>query len=110
MRHNSYLYGRPGDKLYYAEHKPHARLTQGTVQHDIGPQMCARYSLSKEQITMLIGEIEVIINIGARYNIAPTQIVPAIVRKGFSPRLTSISIVALTVQEILDEHIAKKLM
>ena len=41
---------------------------------DIGPQMCARYSLSKEQITMLIGEIEVIINIGARYNIAPTQI------------------------------------
>jgi len=42
--------------------------------------MCARYSLTKEQITMLIGEIEVIINIGARYNIAPTQIVPAIVR------------------------------
>jgi len=25
---------------------------------DIGPQMCARYSLTKEQITMLIGEIE----------------------------------------------------
>lgn len=49
--------------------------------------MCARYSLTKEQITMLIGEIEVIINIGARYNIAPTQIVPAIVRsaKGFEP-------------------------
>ena len=42
--------------------------------------MCARYSLTKEQITMLIGEIEVIINIGARYNIAPTQIVRAIVR------------------------------
>src|ERR1035441_8544317 len=42
--------------------------------------MCARYSLTKEQITILIGEIEVIINIGARYNIAPTQIVPAIVR------------------------------
>jgi len=42
--------------------------------------MCARYSLTKEQITMLIGEIEVIINIGARYNIAPTQNVPAIVR------------------------------
>lgn len=47
---------------------------------DIGPQMCARYSLTKEQITMLIGEIEVIINLGARYNIASTQIVPAIVR------------------------------
>ena len=29
---------------------------------------------------MLIGEIEVIINIGARYNFAPTQIVPAIWR------------------------------
>ena len=29
--------------------------------------MCARYSLTKEQITMLIGEIEVIINLGARY-------------------------------------------
>ena len=40
--------------------------------------MCARYSLTKEQITMIIGEIEVIFNIGARYNIAPTQIVPAI--------------------------------
>jgi len=36
------------------------------------------FSLTKEQITMLIGEIEVIINIGARYNIAPTQIVAAI--------------------------------
>ncbi|HXE41864.1 MAG TPA: SOS response-associated peptidase [Candidatus Baltobacteraceae bacterium] len=42
--------------------------------------MCARYSLTKDQITMLIGEIEVIINIAARYNIAPTQIVPTIVR------------------------------
>jgi putative SOS response-associated peptidase YedK len=80
MRHNSFLYGRRGDEFYYAEHKPHARLTQEAVQHDIGPQMCARYSLTKEQITMLIGEIEVIINLGARYNIAPTQIVPAIVR------------------------------
>jgi len=40
-------------------------------------QMCAHYSLTKEQISMLIGEIEVIINLGARYNIAPTQIVPA---------------------------------
>src|ERR1035438_5554855 len=77
MRHNSFLYGRRGDEFYYAEHKPHARLTQEAVQHDIGPQMCARYSLTKEQITMLIGEIEVIINLGARYNIAPTQIVPA---------------------------------
>src|ERR1035437_6412818 len=49
--------------------------------------MCARYSLTKDQITMLIGEIEVIINIGVRYNIAPTQIVPTIVRsaKGFEP-------------------------
>jgi len=55
-------------------------LTRAAVQYDIGPQMCARYSLTKEQITMLIGEIEVIINIGARYNIAPTQIVPVIWR------------------------------
>lgn len=49
--------------------------------------MCARYSLTKDQLTILIGEIEVIINIAARYNIAPTQIVPAIVRaaKGFEP-------------------------
>ena len=47
--------------------------------------MCARYSLTKEEIKILIGEIEVIINIGARYNIAPTQIVPTIVRspKGY---------------------------
>jgi hypothetical protein len=28
--------------------------------------MCARYSLTQEQITILIGEIEVVINIGAR--------------------------------------------
>jgi len=34
---------------------------------------------------MLIGEIAVIINIGARYNIAPTQIVPAIVRSANRP-------------------------
>ena len=47
---------------------------------DFGPQMCARYSLTQEEIAILIGEVEVIINIGARYNIAPTQIVPAIVR------------------------------
>jgi hypothetical protein len=59
MRHNSYCYGRRGDELYYAEHKPHARLTRAAVQPDIGPPMCARYSLTKEQITMLIGEIEV---------------------------------------------------
>ena len=26
---------------------------------DIGPQMCARYSLTQEEITILIGEIEV---------------------------------------------------
>jgi putative SOS response-associated peptidase YedK len=60
--------------------KKHFRPTGWTA-------MCARYSLTKEQITILIGEIEVIINIGARYNIAPTQIVPAIVRsaKGFEP-------------------------
>jgi hypothetical protein len=34
---------------------------------DIGPQMCARYNLTKEQITMFIGEIKVIISIGARW-------------------------------------------
>lgn len=80
MRHNPYLYGRRGDEHYYAENKPHARLTHTARQYDIGPQMCARYSLTKEQITMIIGELEVVINIGARYNIAPTQIVPAIWR------------------------------
>jgi hypothetical protein len=80
MRHNSFLYGRRGDEFYYAEHRPHARLTRTASAMDIGPQMCARYSLTKEQITILIGEIEVVINIGARYNIAPTQIVPAIWR------------------------------
>jgi len=85
MRHNPYLYGRPGDKFYYAQkkshaQKSHARLTRAASAMDIGPQMCARYSLTKEQITMLIGEVEVIINLGARYNIAPTQIVPAIWR------------------------------
>jgi putative SOS response-associated peptidase YedK len=47
--------------------------------------MCARYSLTKEQITLLIGEIEEIINLGARYNIAPTQIVPA--NRGHRPPL-----------------------
>ena len=80
MRHNPFCFGRHGDEFYYAAHKPSARLTRTASAIDIGPQMCARYSLTKEQITMLIGEIEVIINIGARYNIAPTQIVPAIVR------------------------------
>ena len=49
--------------------------------------MCARYGLTKERITMLIGEIEVIINIGARYNIAPTQIVPA--KVAATPRRSS---------------------
>jgi putative SOS response-associated peptidase YedK len=39
--------------------------------------MCARYSLTQEQIMMLIGEVEVVINLAARYNSAPTQIVPA---------------------------------
>jgi hypothetical protein len=47
-------------------------LAAAAVQYDIGPQMCARYCLTKEQITMLIGEIEVVINIGARYNISST--------------------------------------
>jgi hypothetical protein len=66
MRHNPYCFGRLGDEFYYAQFKPHALLTRAAVQPDIGPQMCARYSLTKEQITMLIGEIEVIINVGAR--------------------------------------------
>jgi hypothetical protein len=66
MRHNPYYFGRRGDEFYYAQLKPPARLTQTASAMDIGPQMCARYSLTKEQITMLIGEIEVIINIGAR--------------------------------------------
>jgi hypothetical protein len=40
--------------------------------------MCARYSLTKEEITMIIGEIEVVIKIQARYNIAPKQRAPVI--------------------------------
>ena len=47
--------------------------------------MCARYSLTKEELTILIGEIEVIIKLGARYNIAPTQIVPTIIRSPKGP-------------------------
>lgn len=49
--------------------------------------MCARYSLTKDQLTILIGELEVIITLGARYNIAPAQIVPVIVRSaaGYEP-------------------------
>jgi hypothetical protein len=43
-------------------------------------RMCARYSLTQEQITILIGEVEVVIKLAAGYNIAPTQIVPAIWR------------------------------
>ena len=68
------------NEFYYAEHKSSARLTRTASAMDFGPQMCARYSLTQEEIAILIGEVEVIINIGARYNIAPTQIVPAIVR------------------------------
>jgi putative SOS response-associated peptidase YedK len=44
--------------------------------------MCARYSLTKEGISILIGEIEIIISIGARYNIAPKQIIPVIFNNG----------------------------
>jgi putative SOS response-associated peptidase YedK len=40
--------------------------------------MCARYSLTKEAITIIIGEIEIVINIKARYNIAPRQQAPVI--------------------------------
>jgi hypothetical protein len=72
MRHNPYLYGRRGDEFYYSQLKPHARLARAAVQLDIGPQMCAPYSLTQEEITILIGEIEVIINLAARYNIAST--------------------------------------
>jgi hypothetical protein len=85
MRHNPYFLGRSlrtatTNEFYCAQLKSDARFTRAAVQHDIRSQMCARYSLTKEQITMLIGEIEVVINIGARYNIAATQIVPAIRR------------------------------
>jgi hypothetical protein len=69
-----------GDLLWRGYFFLRIRLRPHRWHGDIGPQMCARYSLTKEQITMLIGEIEVIINIGARYNIAPTQIVPARMR------------------------------
>ena len=72
MRHNPYYFGRRGDEFYYAQLKPPARLTQTASAMDIGPQMCAPYSLTQEEITILIGEIEVIINLAARYNIAST--------------------------------------
>ena len=41
--------------------------------------MCARYSITKEGITITIGEYEVIISIGARFNVAPKQRVPVVV-------------------------------
>lgn len=44
--------------------------------------MCARYSLTKEEITIQIGEIEVVIKIAARYNIAPRQKAPVITNAG----------------------------
>jgi putative SOS response-associated peptidase YedK len=47
--------------------------------------MCARYSLTKEGVTILIGEIEIILAIGARYNIAPKQKVPVIVSERGQP-------------------------
>jgi putative SOS response-associated peptidase YedK len=47
--------------------------------------MCARFSLTKDELTILIGEIEIIISLVARYNIAPAQKAPVIVpsRKGY---------------------------
>ena len=48
--------------------------------------MCARYSLTKEGIAILIGEIEIILAIGARYNIAPKQKIPVIASDGSKPR------------------------
>ncbi len=53
--------------------------------------MCARYSLTKEGITILIGEIEIILAIGARYNIAPKQKVPVIVSERGQPREVAMS-------------------
>jgi putative SOS response-associated peptidase YedK len=50
--------------------------------------MCARYSLTKGELTILIGEVELIINVAARYNIAPTQIIPAIVNTPRGPAVT----------------------
>ena len=41
--------------------------------------MCARYSITKDTITIQIGEHVITINIKARYNVAPTQKVPAII-------------------------------
>lgn len=48
--------------------------------------MCARYSLTKEGLVIQIGEFEVTITLGARYNIAPKQKAPVIVptAKGFA--------------------------
>ncbi len=42
--------------------------------------MCARYSLTKDHITITIGEYEIVIAIKARYNIAPSQKAPVIVQ------------------------------
>jgi len=42
--------------------------------------MCARYTLTKEELAILIGEIEIIINVGARYNIAPGRLIKTIIR------------------------------
>jgi hypothetical protein len=45
----------------------------GLIVEEREIRMCARYSLTKEEITLIIGEIEVVINILARYNIAPSH-------------------------------------
>jgi putative SOS response-associated peptidase YedK len=43
--------------------------------------MCARHSLTKEEIRIIIGEVEAVIKIQARFNIAPSQKAPVIVAK-----------------------------
>lgn len=44
--------------------------------------MCTRYSLTKEGLVIAIGEIEIVIHVGARYNIAPRQKAPVIAAAG----------------------------
>ena len=41
--------------------------------------MCARYSITKEGLVIQIGEYEITINFGTRFNIAPTQKAPVII-------------------------------
>jgi putative SOS response-associated peptidase YedK len=49
------------------------------MQNAYVPNMCARYSLTKEDMKILIGGNAILLDMEARYNIAPGQRIPVIV-------------------------------